>query len=177
MGGLIARQEGLGTNHAAQEGPPTAHGSAAFPGLLSPPRRRIPWGPPDLCPYHTDPRLWCPEFPQIKTKPFINFCFLFASFPPGWGAEIKAQRCSQARRERDTLGTPTSPCLTSRCLGHQEVTCWRPGAVCAAAKWGSEATPGLPALSYIRISWLWAVPSPPWEARRQGAGQGGGQKP
>ena len=85
---------------AAQEGPPTAHGCSAFLGRLSPPRRRIPWGPPHLCPYHTAPRLWCPEFPQIKTKPFINFCFLFASFPPGWGAEIKAQRRSQARWER-----------------------------------------------------------------------------
>lgn len=161
--------------HAAQEGPPTAHGSAAFLGLLSPPRRRIPWGLPDLCPYHTAPRLWCPEFPQIKTKLFINFCFLFASFPPGWGAEIKAQRRSQVRRERDMLGTPTPPCLRSRCLGHQEATCWRPGAVCAAAKCGSEATPGLPAPSYIPISWLWAVPSPHWAADGREPGRGAGR--
>lgn len=81
----------------AQEGPCplTAHGSAAFPGLLSPPRRGVLWGPPDL---HTaQPPASDAEFPQTETKPFINFCFLFASFPPGWGAEIKAQRRSQAR--------------------------------------------------------------------------------
>lgn len=55
------------------------------------------------------------------------------------------------------------------------MTCWRPGAVCAAAKWGSEATLGLPVPSYICVSWLWAVPSPPWVAGQRGAGWGVGR--
>ena len=52
MGGRADRPPGGPRDkpRAAQEGPCplTAHGSAALPGLLSPPRCRIPWGPPNL---------------------------------------------------------------------------------------------------------------------------------
>lgn len=98
----------------------------------------------DLSLHHTvHPSPMPREFLQIKTKPLINLCFSFASFPPGW--ELKSKHRNAARLDENTicLGPRGPRCLTSRSPSHQEVTGRRVRAVCAAAKWGSEATLGL----------------------------------
>lgn len=82
---------------------------------------------------------------------------LFCFFPTWLGAEIKAQKLSQARLACDAPGPCGLSASGAGCPGHQEVTWRRVTAVCVAAKWGPEAT--LAAWSYIRLSWLWDVPT------------------